>query len=142
MGKVEGRTVRIIVANLSRGSDLLGSLEGLARETGIQGGFFMAIGAVQKAAFSYYDQSSRQYLSIKKEEGLEMTSCSGNFGIFEGKPRIHCHVTFCDRDGRTFGGHLLPGTEVFVGEVHLVEVEGVKLERTMDPDTGIAMLNF
>jgi predicted DNA-binding protein with PD1-like motif len=142
MGKVEGRVGRVLVANLPRGSDLLGSLESLAGESGIQGGFFTAIGAVRRAAFSYYDQSSHQYVVIKKDEGLEITSCSGNFGVFEGRPRIHCHVTFCDRQGRAIGGHLLPGTEVFVGEVHLTEVDGVKLERRMDPETGIAMLDF
>ena len=142
MGTVQGKAGRVIVANLTRGSDLLASLESLAASSGVVGGVFTAIGAVGKAAFTFYDQASRKYVNIRKDEELEIVSCSGNFGVLEGRPRIHCHVVFSDREGHAFGGHLLQGTEVFVGEVHLIEVEGVVLERKVDPATGIAMLDF
>jgi len=142
LGTVQGRAGRIIVANLQRGSDLLASLEKLAAESGVVGGVFTAIGAVGKAAFTFYDQANHEYVNINKNEELEIVSCSGNFGILDGSPRIHCHVVFSDREGKAFGGHLMRGTEVFVGEVHLVEVDGVRLERKVDPVTGIAMLSF
>ena len=132
----------MIIANLQRGSDLLESLEELAAESGVVGGVFTAIGAVGKAAFTFYDQANRKYVNINKDEELEIASCSGNFGVLDGRPRIHCHVVFSDIEGRAFGGHLARGTEVFVGEVHLVEVDGVRLERIVDPVTGIAMLGF
>jgi predicted DNA-binding protein with PD1-like motif len=132
----------MIVANLERGSDLLESLEKLAAQNGIQAGVFTAIGAVKRAAFTYYDQSKRGYVDLAKDEGLEVVSCSGNLGILEGKPKIHCHIVFSDRDGRTFGGHLLRGTEVFVVEVHVVEMKGAKLNRRVDSATGIPVLSF
>ncbi|MGA1974062.1 MAG: DUF296 domain-containing protein [Conexivisphaerales archaeon] len=142
LGMVQGNAGRVIVANLSRGSDLLESLEKLASESNVVGGIFTAIGAVGKAAFTYYDQTNREYVSITMDEELEIVSCSGNFGVLDGRPKIHCHVVFSDRKGRAFGGHLTKGTEVFVGEVHLMEVGGVELERKEDPATGIAMLGF
>jgi predicted DNA-binding protein with PD1-like motif len=132
----------VIVANLQRGSDLLESLEKLAVESGVVGGMFTALGAVERAAFAFYDQTNHKYVNVNKDEELEIASCSGNFGVLDGRPRIHCHVVFSDREGRAFGGHLMSGTKVFVGEVHLLEVEGVKLERKVDPVTGIAMLGF
>ena len=132
----------MIIANLQRGSDLLESLENLAAESGVVGGLFTAIGAVGKAAFAFYDQGSHQYVNMSKDEELEIVSCSGNFGVLDGRPRIHCHIVFSDREGRAFGGHLIRGTEVFVGEVHLVEVDGVRLERRVEPVTGIALLGF
>ncbi len=142
MGKIQGNAGRVVVANLSRGSDLLGSLEELAGDSKVTGGVFTAIGAVSRATFSFYDQSARKYITITKEEEMEIASCSGNFGVLEGLPRIHCHVAFADRKGRIFGGHLLQGTKVFVGEVHLLEIEGVKLNRRVDGATGIAMSDF
>jgi predicted DNA-binding protein with PD1-like motif len=142
LGTVQGKAGRVIIANLQRGSDLLESLEKVADESGVVGGVFTAIGAVGKAAFTFYDQANHKYVNINKNEELEIVSCSGNFGVLDGRPRIHCHVVFSDRDGRAFGGHLMRGTEVFVGEVHLVEVDGVKLERKVDSVTGIAMLSF
>jgi len=142
MGAVRGKAGRVIIANLPRGSDLLASLEKLAGDAGITGGLFTAIGAVSRAAFTFYDQANRQYVDIRKDEELEIVSCSGNFGMLDGRPRIHCHIVFADRQGHAFGGHLLQGTVVFVGEVHLVEVEGVRLDRKVDTATGIAMLGF
>jgi hypothetical protein len=121
---------------------LLGSLEDLARDAAVQGGAFTAIGAVRKAAFSFYDQSSHRYVPIKMNEGMEIVSCSGTFGVLNGSPKIHCHVAFSNREGLAFGGHLIQGTEVFVGEVHLTEVDGVKLERRVEQETGMAILDF
>ncbi len=142
MGTVSGRAGRVIIANLPRGGDLMGSLEKLAADSGVAGGVFTAIGTVSKAAFAYYDQASHKYMNIVKEGGFEIISCTGNFGVLKGRPRIHCHLALADRNGHVFGGHLLPGTEVFVGEVHLTEVKDVKLKRKVDPETGLAMFDF
>jgi predicted DNA-binding protein with PD1-like motif len=142
MGYIEGRASRLIVANLKRGSDLLRSLEILAEQTKIKGGVFTGIGAVSKASFAFYDQTSRSYVNFVKDEELELLSCSGSFGVMQGRPKVHCHVLFSDREGRAFGGHLLEGTTVFVVEIHLAELRGVSLERAQDPDTGVAKLVF
>jgi hypothetical protein len=120
----------------------MGSLEKLAADSGVVGGVFTAIGAVSKAAFAYYDQASHKYMNISKEGGFEIVSCMGSFGVLDGRPRIHCHLALAGRDGNVLGGHLLPGTEVFVGEVHLTEVKDVRLERKVDPETGLAMFDF
>ena len=142
MNKATGKAGRIIIANLKRGSDLLQSMEELAIDSGIEGGIFTAIGAVSKASYTFYDQKSRKYINVVKNEELEVVSCSGSFGVMDGRPKIHCHIVFSDVEGHTFGGHLLNGTEVFVIDLHLVEVNGIKLKRKVDATTGIAMLDF
>lgn len=50
---------------------------------------------------------------------------------------IHAHIVLSDSKGRTFGGHLLPGTVVFAGEVFMLELPGIKLEREYDQETGL-----
>ncbi|UCE28086.1 MAG: DUF296 domain-containing protein, partial [Candidatus Coatesbacteria bacterium] len=49
---------------------------------------------------------------------------TGNVSLNEGEPFVHCHLTVADRDGNAFGGHCLPGCEIFVCELAIIELIG------------------
>lgn len=89
-----------------------------SRKRKVNAGFFTVIGAVRKACFSYYDQERKKYLDTTVDKSLEM-SCMGNVSKMGNKLVAHAHVTLMDREGRVYGGHLKPGTVVFLRELYL-----------------------
>lgn len=135
----EARPGRTFVGRLATGSDLVEEIERLCAEQGIRAAWVSVVGAVQRAAFAYYDQAALHYVEVGSDEHHELSGFAGNVSMKEGKPFLHAHATFSNRDGETVGGHLLPGNPVWVAEVTLREMTGVELERTPDEMTGLAL---
>ena len=52
---------------------------------------------------------------------------------------VHAHLTLADEDGSAYGGHLMPGTEVFACEIILEAFEGPGFERRLDHETGLPL---
>jgi len=134
----EGTQGRTFICRLDYEADLLDSFKRLAEEGKIDAAFFSMLGAVKKAKICNYDQKGKKYMDeISLEGPLEVLSCTGNIAKFKGETMVHAHAVLSDDEGRAFGGHLLPGTTVFAGEVYMVELTGIKLEREYDPVTGL-----
>ncbi len=140
MVKVESG--REFIEKVEYGKDLLRALENLVRKNEVSAGVLMAIGAVQKASFKYYDQERKEYIKIVINEPLELLSCIGNISSFKGEPLIHCHATFANKNGEVYGGHLDYETIVFSCEVYIKEFKDVKLERKYDQITGLNLLDI
>ncbi|MEW6242899.1 MAG: PPC domain-containing DNA-binding protein [Bacillota bacterium] len=130
---------RVFMGRLKPGDDLLLSLEAALKEAQVTMGSLTLIGALRSATVGYYDQDKREYLEIKYPRHLEILSGVGNISRKDGKLMVHCHVTLGDSEGRAFGGHLLPGTEVFACEYMVFEFDGPVLERGFDDDTGLSL---
>jgi predicted DNA-binding protein with PD1-like motif len=134
----EGKQGRAFACRLDYEADLLDSFKQLAEERKIDAAAFFMLGAVKKAKICVYDQKKKKYMDdITLEGPLEVISCSGNIAKFKGKIMVHAHVVFSDVKGKAFGGHLLPGTVVFAGEVFMIELKGISLIREYDPVTGL-----
>ncbi|MGI6096571.1 MAG: PPC domain-containing DNA-binding protein [Dethiobacteria bacterium] len=127
------------VARLPHDGDLGAELEKFAREQGIKVGRVEVIGAVKEAVIGFYDQEKKEYLALKLARPLEILNCSGNLSLKDGDFKVHLHITLGDRDGRSFGGHLMPGTILFAGEAVIEELEGPELHRGYDPQTGLPL---
>jgi len=141
MGVYNGRfTGKVIVARLPQGSDLLEGIHELAEKEDIKAATLELIGAVQKAVLSYYDQVKKQYGTIVLAKPMEIASGMGNISLKDGKPFAHVHLTLADDEGKCFGGHLAQGTQVFMAEVVIREIQTEPLlERKPDPKTGLAL---
>ncbi len=125
-----------LILSLNPGLDMVQSITEIARDTGIEAGSLVAIGALKQAKLGYYDQSKNRYREIKVDSPTEIASCTGNISIRSGEPFAHIHVVLADSNGNTKAGHLLEGI-VFVAEVHLRKLEGPRLERKYDAASGL-----
>jgi hypothetical protein len=143
LGKVaELSTGRVLVIKPDYGEDLMESVKAVADKFRVETGVFWAIGAAKKAAISYYDQSEKKYVRLQLNKPLEILSCIGNISKFKGETLIHAHITLSDREGEAYGGHLEKGTQIFSGEVFLVETKGLTLNRAYDERTGLNLLKI
>jgi uncharacterized protein len=135
----EARAGRAFVGRLETGSDLVDEIERFCAEREIRAAWVSVVGAVSHTAYAYYEQTEKRYLELSSDEHHELTSFVGNISMRDGRPFLHAHASFADREGRTVGGHLLPGCTVFVGEVTIREMSDVELERTPDEVTGLSL---
>ncbi|HID15759.1 MAG TPA: DNA-binding protein, partial [Candidatus Atribacteria bacterium] len=107
---VEAKVGRIIVERLTSGKDLLEEIKRVVKEANVKSGFLLAIGALSKAVFGYYEEEKREYKKIEINELLEILSCIGNISEAEGEEKIiHAHITVGNSKGEAYGGHILPG---------------------------------
>ncbi|HHY60461.1 MAG TPA: DNA-binding protein [Clostridia bacterium] len=135
IGKLTGK---VAACKVDVGRDLLDAVEELRAEAGITHGQVEMIGALRRAVLGYYDQQKREYKNIEINRPVEIVSGIGNISLRDGKPFAHIHLCVSDEEGRCFGGHLMPGTEVFAGEIFIREIEvDPPLKREYDDATGL-----
>lgn len=127
------------IGRLSHGADLLEEMTAICRELGIRFGRIEAIGAVKKARLAYYDQAEQRYDHFEINEPLEIASLIGNVSVKDGQPMVHAHVTLADENGKTYGGHLAPGTVIFAAEIVIQSFNEEPLERGNDEETGLPL---
>ncbi len=131
---------RRLMGRLGKGDDLLTALEDCCRAKGIKLGEVRAIGAVTKARVGFYQQDLRKYMFFDLDRPLEILALIGNVSLKDGQPMVHAHVTLADEEGRAFGGHLAPGTEVFACEFVIQEYLSPEIPaRQYDAETGLLL---
>jgi predicted DNA-binding protein with PD1-like motif len=129
---------RKLMGRLAKGADLLEALEEQCRLNNITLGEVRALGAVTKARVGYYQQDIQKYMFLDLDRPLEILSLIGNISLKDGQPMVHAHVTLSDREGRAFGGHLAPGTQIFACEFVIQENKSeTVLQRALDEETGL-----
>jgi predicted DNA-binding protein with PD1-like motif len=137
MKKVQSK--ELLMGKLSYGADLLQELTDICMTKKVQLGRVKAIGAVQRARLAYYDQKSREYQFSVFDQPLEIVNLTGNISLKDGDPFVHAHVTLADKEGKAYGGHLAPGTEVFACEFIMEAFDGPAFERAFDQETGLPL---
>ena len=135
----EVKAVKMFMGKLEFGADLLEEITRICVDRDIHLGWVEALGAVKKARLGYYNQKEREYHFYELDQTLEITNLVGNVSIKDGVPIVHAHVTFSDKDGHAYGGHLAPGTIVFACEVVIQVLDGPKFERGLDQETGLPL---
>lgn len=125
---------KVHIWRLRPDSDLLEELNSLANRESIFLAQISGIGALSSATLGIFLPREARY-DVKKLEGeLEICHLSGNISLKEDKSFVHAHLVVSDREGRAWGGHLLPGCRVFVAEVIIISFEGARLKRFSQPN--------
>ncbi|MBM7555904.1 PPC domain-containing DNA-binding protein [Halanaerobacter jeridensis] len=119
----------IYQGRLETGDDLAEELTEFVQGKEIKAGKISAIGAVQNATISYYDQETKEYGAKEFDEAMEIVNLEGNISLKDGEPIVHAHIALADEEGNVYGGHLEEGTTVFACEFVIQEYDGEALER-------------
>jgi predicted DNA-binding protein with PD1-like motif len=129
----------VFMGRLSYGGDLLEEIGNMCLKENIQLGWIEALGAVKKARLAFYAQDKHEYQFFVIDKPLEITKLAGNVSLKDGHPFIHAHITLADRAGNAYGGHLAPGTVIFVCEFILEVFDGPGIKRDFDDATGLPL---
>jgi predicted DNA-binding protein with PD1-like motif len=136
---LEARPGRIFVGRLATGSDLVEEIQAFCLERSVLAASVEVVGAMRHVNYAFYEQNEKHYIELSTDAHHELAAFVGNISDRDGQPFLHAHGSFADESGALVGGHLLPGTEVFVAEVRITELTDVSLVRTHDGLTGLAL---
>jgi hypothetical protein len=137
---IQPKLGRLFIGRFESGKDLLTSLTDFCKQNDIRLGVFNIIGAVRNVKLGYYEQTTKKYTDCASiDKKLEISNCTGNISLKEGEIMVHAHITLADFDGKAFGGHLMPGTEIFAAEFFIQELIGGELHRIKDEKTGLPL---
>jgi predicted DNA-binding protein with PD1-like motif len=141
MLKRQQKISRVSWLCLKQGDDLLKAVSAYCLKNNVKAGLVMAIGALQKAAFSYYEQKEKKFCRRCIDQPVEIVSCLGNVSLKNGKPFLHAHLAVADSQGKVFGGHLEEGCIVFAADCAIFETKGDIIAREFDENTGLFLLD-
>lgn len=132
----ESRSQRIFALRLRPGQDLRQELIRFTAERSIRAGFiYTAVGSLRKAVIRCADQEK----GTAWNEKLELVSLVGTLST-EGS---HLHLSVSDKNGKTFGGHLLDGCVVYTTvELVIGDLDDLTFVRENDPDSGYQELKI
>ena len=132
-------TGRTYLFKLPKGKDLLESLADFCHDNQVKCGVVSVVGSVANATVGYYDQSKKKYEKKVINEELELLSLTGNVSIQDNRPQVHAHAVFAGKDFNAVGGHLRPGTKIYVCEAYVQELVGEPKVRRMDKLTKLPL---
>ncbi|MEN9221361.1 MAG: bifunctional UDP-N-acetylglucosamine diphosphorylase/glucosamine-1-phosphate N-acetyltransferase GlmU [Thermostichus sp. BF3_bins_97] len=129
-------SLRIYPLRLSPGEDLKEALEHFARQQPLQAGFILtAIGSLSQATLRLADQTGDHLLA----ERLEILALNGSLCV----DGLHLHLTVADSQGKTWGGHLRPGCQIYTtAEIVIGDSLEHRFHRRPDPTTGYLELQI
>ncbi len=140
MHSIQTKIQKIIIARCEPGDDLYVSLDQLVQENDVRSGFFQVIGAVSRARLGVFEHGKYEWM--EHEGSLEISSCTGNISIKDGRSLVHGHAVLTDHKGTVLGGHVVEGCIVDpTAEIHLHVLEG-SVERRLDKKTGLWLLDI
>lgn len=128
-----------LLVRLPKGDDLLEAITRAFEDRSISSASFTLIGAVNDVVLGYYNFATRSYENREFKGGFEIVSCMGNVSLRDGKIFVHAHIVIGDKDYACFGGHLMPGAQIFAAELMATPVPGEANVREMDEPTGLAL---
>lgn len=123
------------------GDEVKEKLLSFAKQNGLGGSSFKAIGAFRDAVLGYFDWEKKEYKKIPVREQVEVLSLVGDIALKDGEPKLHAHVVLGRSDGSTLGGHLVEAHVRPTLEVILVE-EPEHLQKQHDEESGLALIRL
>ena len=110
--------------------DLLNSIESYLQEQHITAGCVIAcVGSLNHALIRLADRDA-----VDRFEGkFEIVSLTGTVSLHGS----HLHISVSDSDGKTFGGHLVEGCEIYTtAEIVIAEIPGQDFVREPCHESG------
>lgn len=121
---------------LKPGEDLKTVLDLFARDRQLPAACVLTcVGSLRKAVLRFANQEQPVTLTGH----FEIVSLTGVFSMHGG----HYHIAISDEEGRTYGAHLMEGSEVYTtAEIILAELNQFQFFRSFDPQTGYPELDI
>jgi len=115
---------------LKPGQDLLDRIESIVAEKNIEAGCVLsAVGSLTHATLRL---ANREYYS-EYDGHFEIVSMTGTVSIYGS----HLHISVSDENGKTIGGHLVPGCKIYTtAEMVLGIFDDVVYKREYADDSG------
>jgi len=122
--------MQVFTFRLESGQDLFNQIEAVVAEKNIEAGCVLsAVGSLTHATLRL---ANREYYS-EYDGHFEIVSMTGTVSVHGS----HLHISISDGDGKTIGGHLVPGCKIYTtAEMVLGIFKDVIYKREFAEDSG------
>jgi len=128
--------MKVFALRLRPGEDPKAALDSFAQTHQLEAACVLTcVGSLRKAVLRFANQEQ----AVTLDGHFEIISLTGVFSMHGS----HYHITISDGEGRTYGAHLMDGSEIYTtAEIVLAELENVRFLRSFDPQTGYPELDI
>jgi predicted DNA-binding protein with PD1-like motif len=143
----EGTIGRVFALKLETGERLPDEVVNFAREHAVRSAMVIYVGgagASSRLVVGPKENTGDEIVPLVHELGgiQEVAAIGTLFPDEDGQPALHMHAA-AGREGRATVGCTRAGVEVWlIGEVIILEIQGIGGLRPKDPKTGFQMLQF
>jgi len=128
----------LIFVNLEPNDQVIKSLTKIAEELKLTSGWISGIGAIKRASIGMFDIEKKEYNKKDFLDEYELVSFEGNISMKEGKPFIHAHIVFSDKNYLVYAGHLFETVITAAGEF-VIHKSTSNIKRIMNNTVGLPL---
>ncbi|MCU1306078.1 MAG: hypothetical protein JWN45_773 [Acidobacteriaceae bacterium] len=140
LNQVEGGQSTFAVV-FDKGDEVVHGLLEFATRYKIGGAQVTGVGAFSDVVLGFFVPTRLEYREIPIHEQVELLSLLGDITMENDNPKLHVHAVVGRSNGQAYGGHLLQASVWPTLEVIVTESPKY-LQRTHDPETGLALLDL
>lgn len=146
-----GSVGRVLAARIHPDQDVLEAIERVCLEHGIlRGQITTSIGSFKRVHLHYIARMRRdpdlgynEFLTLHGPHSLLTGQGLVSPGNTPDRLNIHYHAVISGKDDVIYGGHIEAGTVTLTTlDLFVVEVNGIEIERGIDPGTGALVTSF
>ena len=130
-----------IFARIDKGEEILEQLKEIALQEHIKLASVSALGAINDFTVGVFKTAEKKYDANEFQGYYEITSLTGTITTKDGEFYAHLHMSAGDTEGRVLGGHLNEAVISATCELVLEIMDGT-VERRLDPETGLNLMEF
>ncbi len=130
-----------VVIRIDKGEEIVESLKTICKKLDIKCGSIVGIGATDKVTIGLLNTKTKKYQPKEFIGDHEIAPLAGNITTMNGEVYIHLHISICNAEHKSFGGHLTSAIVSVTFEGIIDIIEG-KVTREFDKETGINLLQL
>lgn len=130
-----------VIVRFNNGEEIVSTLKQLCDNLHITLGSIIGIGATNDVTIGLMNTKTKKYQSTRFTGDHEISSLIGNITTMNGDVYLHLHITVCNAELKTFGGHLTSAvvSATFEGVIDIIDGQ---VDRTFNQAVGLNLLNL
>ncbi|MFH1642160.1 MAG: PPC domain-containing DNA-binding protein [Nanoarchaeota archaeon] len=130
-----------IILKIEKGEELVQTIKKIAAEQDIKLASISGIGAVKNLKVGSFDVDTKEYHAKELDGCFEVCPLTGNISTMDKKTYLHAHINACDKDFRSFGGHLDSAVCSATFEAIINVIDG-EVDRKFSEEIGLNLYEF
>jgi predicted DNA-binding protein with PD1-like motif len=130
-----------VIVCINNGEEIVSTLKQLCNNLHITLGSITGIGATNDITIGLMNTKTKKYQSTRFTGDHEISSLIGNITTMNNEVYLHLHVTVCNAEHKTFGGHLTSAivSATFEGVIDIIDGQ---VNRKFDQAAGLNLLDL
>lgn len=126
---------------LDKGEEIVENIKSFCEKENIRLGLVSGIGATNDVTVGLFLSEEKRYESRSLSGDFEIVPLAGNITTMNGEIYLHLHINLCDKENKSYGGHLNKAIVSATLEVVIDVLDG-ELDREFDDQIGLNLLKI